>query len=551
MNRRLVFSTVSDGCPGRHSSLLELCLTVILAFCGMAGSAAVGEVTVDVRLDATSRPPRVTTRFSIPDGCFLYADKLHVEVLSGGEVARVDRPEAVNIRDRTTSEEKAVYTGHVAVTATLSEITSPTVTVRVSYQACTREMCFLPVQKEFVLQAASSVVKSARISSGDSSVGWLAVARKFRIEARAVGYMGEEKFIAFLEEALEGDGADYAEGRWCRSWWLLLVTVFAGGVALNLTPCVLPLVPVNLAILGATSGDPRRRSRWRGFVMGAMYGAGMALAYGGLGIVAVLTGATFGSLNASAAFNAGISILFLVMALAMFDVIHVDFSRLQTRFSPRLTRNVGALVAFLMGALAALLAGACVAPIVISVLVWSGKLLAEGNRAAVFLPLLLGIGMGAPWPLMGAGIARAPRPGRWMVWLRNLLGVGILMLGFYYGHVAVSLLRGGAEERAGAEGTWRAEDEVRHLAEVLARAAENSRPVLLDFGASWCKACAAMDRTILPSRRVREVLNQIVVLKIAVEDPNQPEMRRVLEYYDVRGFPTFILLKPQAQPGVG
>ncbi|HIE10131.1 MAG TPA: DUF255 domain-containing protein [Kiritimatiellae bacterium] len=552
MKRRFVFKAVPGTCPPGLCKLTGLCLMVISFFSGPGAIFAAGEVAVDIGLEATSSPPRMTAHFTVPEGHFLYADKLHFEVLSGGEMGRVSRPDPVTIRDPFTGEGKEVYTGDVAVTATLAEITAPIVKVQVSYQACTREICSLPVKKEFVLQAASHIVKPSRTASRAAPVDWLPAARMFRIEARAVGYMGEEKFVAFLKQALCGAVADHRGERGRRSMWLLLLMVFAGGVALNLTPCVLPLIPVNLAILGATSGGPGGGSRRRGFVAGLMYGAGMALAYGGLGMFALLTGSTFGTLNASAAFNAGISVFFLVMALAMFDVIHVDFSRYQTHLSSRVTRNVGALVAFFMGALAAVLAGACVAPIVISVLLWSGKLVAEGHRVAVFLPLLLGLGMGAPWPLMGAGIARLPAPGRWMVWVRNLLAVGILMLGLYYGRVAVLLWRGEGGAGAGRQGgEWCAEDEIRRVAEVLTRAAAVSRPILLDFGASWCKACIVMDRTTLRSKRVRELLNQVIVLKVAAEDPNHPLIRRLLEYYQVRGFPSFILLKPNENAGAG
>ena len=107
-----------------------------------------------------------------------------------------------------------------------------------------------------------------------------------------------------------------------------LLLIVLGGAGLNLTPCVLPLIPINLAIIGAGA---RASSRRRGFALGATYGLGMALVYGVLGLVVVLTGSKFGTLNSSAWFNVGIAVVFLIMSLAMFDLVNVDFSRFQGR----------------------------------------------------------------------------------------------------------------------------------------------------------------------------------------------------------------------------
>lgn len=124
---------------------------------------------------------------------------------------------------------------------------------------------------------------------------------------------------------------------------------------------------------------------------------------------------TFGTINASPWFNAGIAVLFVVLALAMFDVLSVDFSRWSSRFRVGEARRGTFLVAFTMGGVAALLAGACVAPVVIQVVLFASNLYATGTTAALALPFLLGLGMALPWPIAGGGIAALPKPGAWMV----------------------------------------------------------------------------------------------------------------------------------------
>ena len=119
----------------------------------------------------------------------------------------------------------------------------------------------------------------------------------------------------------------------------ILLLVLIGGLALNLTPCVLPMIPINIAIIGAGA---QAGSRARGFLLGAAYGAAMALVYGVIGLVVILTAGTFGTINASPWFNLAIAVLFVVLGLAMFDVLMIDFSRfgeqLHARREPRLAR---------------------------------------------------------------------------------------------------------------------------------------------------------------------------------------------------------------------
>src|SRR4030095_4430190 len=102
-----------------------------------------------------------------------------------------------------------------------------------------------------------------------------------------------------------------------------------GGLALNLTPCVLPMIPINLAIIGAGA---QASSRGRGFWLGLAYGGAMAVVYGVLGLIVILTAGTFGTINSSAWFNLGIAVLFVVLGLAMFDVLLIDFSQYSSHF---------------------------------------------------------------------------------------------------------------------------------------------------------------------------------------------------------------------------
>lgn len=355
----------------------------------------------------------------------------------------------------------------------------------------------------------------------------------YTIVRSASGYLPPRDFIAFLsgDSAASPDLAKYGAA-------MLILIVLLGGLALNLTPCVLPLIPVNLAMIGA-GRDSVRSVRDR-LLRGTFYGAGIALTYGLLGVIAVVTGSTFGSLAGNWMFNAAAALVFLALGLAMFDVFQLDFSRFGNQLKmPRGAHFAGV---FLMGCLSAVLAGACVAPVVVAVLIQSAGLVAGGQNWGFALPFLLGIGMALPWPFAAAGLALFPKPGAWMDKVKHVLGVLIFLLAAYYAWTAATLIRTpSSASPVPADGAG-----MEKIASALEKARADGGRVLLDFGASWCKNCTAMEHGTLTDAEVRDFIktNQIVMVKIQAEDPSEPRTRLLLDRFGVRGLPHFVLLDP-------
>lgn len=495
----------------------------------------------------TAKGGGVRVEFAVPAGCVLYADRLHFETEDGTELAVAHIPEPLSKLDAASGHEKKVYES--AFAAELQPASKAPWQLVVKFQGCTNAECFFPEKRIFAVigEGAAAEVRSTNGVTPPVVVaaagGWAAEAGKFRVLARQTGYLNPGDFIKFLDRAMSGGVADDPLAQSKRVGMVLTVLlILAGGVGLNFTPCVLPLIPINLAIIGAGKSA---KSRSEGFWRGATYGAGMALTYGLLGLFVVLTGAKFGSLNASPWFNLAITVVFLVLSLAMFGKINLDFSRFDVNAGKTVRRfHSRGLVAFSLGAIAALLAGACVAPVVISVLLLATNLHAHGARLGLLLPFVLGLGMALPWPFAGASLTFLPKPGPWMERVKQGFGVLIVVFGLFYGHLAYSQFQSAraATGFAAAPAEAAKLDSSQELLTALQSAQALGKPVFLDFQAAWCKDCLSMEKLVFNQSAVAKRLEDFVVVKYHADRPNDAPAREVLDYFGALGLPTYVVL---------
>jgi thiol-disulfide isomerase/thioredoxin len=299
----------------------------------------------------------------------------------------------------------------------------------------------------------------------------------------------------------------------------ILLLVFLGGLALNLTPCVLPMIPINLAIIGAgtQSGIGHApASRSRGFLLGATYGGAMALVYGILGVVVVLTAGTFGSINSTAWFNAGIAILFVVLALAMFDVIVIDFSRFSSGMFRG--RQSGHRSSWRSG-------WAPVAALLRRRLRRAGRDSRSCSSRAICTRRVqrvrsrcrscLGVGHGAARGRLPAPASpKLPKPGhvdgpreaglrRFILADGRVLRLRRRIRSCRTGGSTPSAVTSSVEEQL--KTGWHA-----NLGEGLDLARREQKPVLIDMWATWCKNCSTMDKTTLKNEDVKAALDKYV-----------------------------------------
>ena len=435
-------------------------------------------------------------------------------------------------------------------------------TVYSGYQLCDEAgVCHFPVEKEFNLEL---VVKDGKISSSNDEVrnnskeinktsekiSYQKIKEKlddFKLADMKSGYIKSEKFIEFAENAkiAEGMSSNTFAG---KSIFLILFLIIIGGIALNLTPCVLPMMPITVAVLGAGT---QAESKGKGFLIGGIYGLGMMLAYGTLGLFVVLTGSQFGTINSSPWFNLIIAVLFIVLSLAMFDIIPIDLSRFKSSNMPGQKKGIKKYIGvFFLGIIAAVLAGACVAPVLISVILYSVTLYTAGNTAGLLLPFLLGFGMAIPWPFVGAGLSILPKPGNWMKWINKIFGIIILVIALYYGYTAYHIFTSQAHSVEQTEESSKETSKSilpwnHSIIDGLEIAKKENKPVLIDFWATWCKNCLAMDASTFKDLEVKEALKDYVLIKYQAEDLKASPNKEILERYNIMGLPTYIVLVPK------
>jgi thiol:disulfide interchange protein DsbD len=554
------------------------------------------EVTpaVEAAVSAGS-PVRLALRVVLPEGLHVQSDQprdpsliptvLSIEPPTGISVQSLTYPSPTDFTLEGQTEPLAVFGHDFVVGARIlvaSGVADGEVVIpgRLRYQACDDRVCFAPATAEvrWSVRVGSAGAAAGTASEGDvftrlsegrevsadgatgtappvnaapafAGAGGFEALARFSVAGTTGGYLGRDDFLEFVGDAESGTvSAGWFAGRGPLA---ILALVLLGGLALNLTPCVLPMIPINLAIIGAGAQAGSRR---RGFLLGATYGGAMAVVYGVLGLIVVLTAGTFGTLNASPWFNVAMALVFVVLALGMFDVVPIDFSRWSSGRLSTSGRGTFAL-AFTMGGVAALLAGACVAPVVIQVVIFASDLYARGTTVALALPFVLGLGMALPWPVAGAGVAALPKPGPWMVRVKQVMGVVILVTAGYYGQLASGLFDARAVDPGAVADSVQsklAAGWTDSLDAGLAQAEREGKPVLLDFWATWCKNCLTMDATTFEDPAVTTALADYVKIKVQAEDPDAEPAKGLLSKYNAVGLPTYVILHaPATSPRVG
>ena len=344
---------------------------------------------------------------------------------------------------------------------------------------------------------------------------------------------------------------------------LTLLVLFLGGLALNLTPCVFPVIPITLGFF-AMQSDGRRSRR---FALSAAYVFGIVIMYATLGVAAALAGKLFGAWLQSQAVLIGFAVLMLVFATSMFGLWEF---RVPQFVASRSMGRAGVAGAAAMGLLVGIVAAPCVGPVVAALFV----LVASVAKPVIGFVMFATLGFGLGFPYLVA-LNALPRPGEWMVHVKRAMGFVLVAMAFYFLRsivgeevfrwgVAASLLVGGvflfivrgSGGRAlriafavalligGAAFAW-PRPEAAHVewASYDASAIASARkPVVVDFYADWCIPCKELDQKTFSDAAVARELGRFVRVKANLTNSGDAKVQQLTKDYAIVGVPTIVFL---------
>lgn len=209
--------------------------------------------------------------------------------------------------------------------------------------------------------------------------------------------------------------------------------VFVAGVLTSLNPCIYPMIPITAAIVGGQSLGDAPPARWRTALLTFAYVGGLAAVYSTLGLIAGVTGTMFGTISTNPWLYFAMANVLMLSALAMFDVIPIRLPASLAERAATAGTAGRASGAFIMGSMSGLVAAPCGAPVMAAILTWVS---AQGSPTLGFVYLLV-FSFGMCTLLVAVGLssgslARLPRAGTWMLWVKKGFGIVMLAVAQYY-----------------------------------------------------------------------------------------------------------------------
>jgi thiol:disulfide interchange protein DsbD len=369
---------------------------------------------------------------------------------------------------------------------------------------------------------------------------------------------------------------------------------FASGLATSATPCVWPMIGITVSVFGAQEA----KSRAQGAALSAAFVLGMAVLFTALGVGAAKSGALFGSLLSNKLVVGFIAAVLLGLAASMFGAYELALpSSLNNRLAT--VGGIGYGGAFTLGLVTSLIAAPCTGPVMSALLIYIAT---TGNvLVGTAMMFTFALGLGVPFFLVGTFAVSLPKGGSWMLGVKWFFGVMLTVLALYFLRTAfpsiaafvrrdqtflfgaLALLALGVALAGVHVAAERKRSTIAHLSkpmkltsaplaiaggfvlvawaltpraqlqwlaseEAAVRMAQTShRPMIVDFGASWCGACNELATQTFADEKVREEAGRFVAVRVDATDDDDTSVAKVKEKYRVVGLPTVVVFDSAGQ----
>jgi thiol:disulfide interchange protein DsbD len=486
-----------------------------------------------------------------PSEDYLIPTSVALDAAPGVAFAQARYPQSRRVKFAFSDTPLSVYEERFAVDVPVSWTggPAPTLSGRLDFQACNDKQCLAPASLAFRSSAAAAVSVAGSLLSG----GAVPLTDAPAPGGPAAG--ASHDFAALLER---------------RGFFAVLVLLFAGGLALNLTPCVYPVIPLTVSFFGGQAQGDKRRI----FALAGLYVLGMATMYSGLGVAAALSGKLFGAALQSPWVLGGVAGVLVLLALSMFGLYDLT---MPSALVQKTGARAGAAGAYAMGLLVGVVAAPCVGPFVLGLLAFVAA--RQSPLLGFLFFFVLSLGLGLPYlflAVFSGRIASLPRAGMWMESVKKVFGWVLLAMAAYFLRTALpaplkdwllpavlvvaaaALLAGTAGLKLpsrltvavlfGASAVFFAPRSGSGEAGPVwapyeaARVASAGRPAVVDFSASWCIPCIELDKKTFSDAHVRAALERRALFKADMTKTGSPEARALAEKFSILGVPTVIFL---------